>query len=97
MKISELRKGAKNVDVRGVIIEISEPREVNTIYGKKLVANATLEDESGRIKLSLWEKQIQQVRVGDIVEIKNGYLTEFRDELQLNVGKYGKILVVRKE
>lgn len=97
MKISELRRGERNVNVRGVIIEISEPREVNTIYGKKLVASATLEDESGRIKLSLWEKQIQQVKVGDLVEIKNGYLTEFRDELQLNVGRYGKILVVRKE
>ncbi|HDN90887.1 MAG TPA: DNA-binding protein [Candidatus Aenigmarchaeota archaeon] len=97
MKISELKLGMKNISVKAAVIEVSEPREVNTMYGRRLVATAILEDETGRIKLTLWGKQVQQVKVGDVVEIENGYLTEFRDELHLNVGKYGKLTVLRKD
>jgi len=48
----------------------------------------------GKIKLTLWNKQIDQVSVNDTVQIENGYVTSFRGEIQLNVGKYGKLTVI---
>lgn len=97
MKISEIQRGMSNVSVEGKIIDISEVREVNTRYGKKSVADATIEDDSGEIKLTLWEDQIQSVSVGDKVTVTGGYVTEFRDVVQLNIPRSGKLEVEGKE
>ena len=91
MKISEIRRGNSGVSVEAKVIDISEPREVNTRYGKKQVADATLEDDSGQISLTLWEDQINSITIGDKVSMSGGYVTEFRDKLQLNIPKSGKL------
>jgi len=91
MEIGELRNGMSGVSVSGRITEISERRTVNTRYGKRDVADATLEDESGSIKLVLWGNQIDKVSVGDTINVKGAYVTEFRNELQLNVPRSGSI------
>ncbi len=93
MKISEIQRGMSSVSVEGKIIDISEVREVNTRYGNKSVADATIEDDSGQIKLTLWEDQIQSIRVGDKVTVTGGYVTEFRDVVQLNIPRSGKLEV----
>lgn len=95
MKIRELRDGMKRVNVVAKVIEKSDPREVhsrtkNTTYN---VADTVISDETGTIKLTLWNEQIDQVNVNDTIEIQNGYVTSFRDEIQLNVGRYGKLNV----
>lgn len=97
MKIAEIQRGMSNVSVEGKIIDISETREVNTRYGKRSVADTILEDDSGQIKLSLWENQITSVRIGDKVTVTGGYVTEFRDVLQLSIPRSGKLEVEGKE
>jgi len=57
------------------------------------VADAVVGDESGKIKLTLWNEQIALVNVNDKIRIENGYVTSFKGEVQLNVGKYGKLAV----
>jgi replication factor A1 len=96
MKIKDLRNGMRRVDVEGKVIEKSETREVRSRYRNTLlhVATATITDGTGTIKLTLWNDQINQVNVDDTVKIENGYVTSFRGEIQLNVGKYGKLTVV---
>ncbi|MFH1623303.1 MAG: OB-fold nucleic acid binding domain-containing protein [Candidatus Aenigmatarchaeota archaeon] len=94
MKISEIQNGMSNIAIEGKIIDVSDPREVNTRYGQKRVADATLEDDSGTIKLSLWEGQIDSVKVGDRISISGGYVTEFRDAMQLNLPRSGKLDVL---
>ncbi len=91
MKIAELRPGMRRVDVTGKIANIEGPRDVNTKFGPGQVATATLEDESGSVKVTLWNENISKVAVNDKVQIENGYVDSFRGELQLNVGKYGKM------
>lgn len=91
MKISEIQRGLSNVSIEGKILDISEVREVNTRYGKRNVADAMVEDDSGEIKISLWENQITSVRVGDKISISGAYVTEFRDVLQLNIPRSGKL------
>ncbi len=94
MKISDLKEGMSNVSIEGKIIEMSEPRSVTTRYGKRNVADALIEDESGEVALSLWEGQIKEVRVGDRVSIKGAFVTRFREKLQVNIPKSGKIEVI---
>jgi OB-fold nucleic acid binding domain. len=50
-------------------------------------------DETGTVKLTLWNEQIDKVNVNDTVKVENGYVTSFKGEIQLNVGKYGKLTV----
>lgn len=86
----------RRVEISGKIVEKSEPREVLSRFKDTThrVATAILADETGKIKLTLWNEQIGQVKVNDTVKIENGYVTSFRGETQLNVGKYGKLSVV---
>jgi len=93
-KITELRAGMSRVDVAATVIQMSEPRDVTTRRGEQMkVATARVKDDSGEINLTLWNEQIDQVKVGNAVKIENGYTTSFRGETQLNVGRYGKLTV----
>lgn len=94
MKISEVKDGMNKVSIEGVVKSVTEPRKVNTKYNKSVrVAECVIEDDSGRITCTLWEEQIDKVKEGDKVSIENGYVTSFRGENRLNIGKYGKLIV----
>jgi len=95
MKINELRDGMRRVSVVAKVIEKSEPREVRSRYRDETyrVADAIINDETGKIKLTLWNQQIDQVNIDDTVKIENGYIRSFRGEIQLNVGKYGTLTI----
>ena len=95
MNIGELRDGAKRVDIEARVVEKGNTREVQSRYKDETykVASAVVGDDSGNIKLTLWNEQIDQVQVGDKIRIENGYVTSFKGEIQLNVGKYGKLTV----
>jgi replication factor A1 len=81
--------------VEGTIESISEPRTVNLkAGGQAQVADAILKDETGQIKLTLWDAQIKMVKAGSKITVENGYINSFKGENSLNVGKYGKLNVV---
>jgi replication factor A1 len=42
--------------------------------------------------MSLWNEQIDSFNVNDEIRIENGYVTSFRGEAQLNVGRYGRLI-----
>ena len=94
MKIIELKPGMKRVEIAAKVLSISEAREVTTRAGEQSrVAEAMVSDDSGSVKLTLWNEQIDQVKPENTVMIENGYVTSFRGETQLNVGRYGKLTV----
>jgi len=95
LKIRDLRDGMRRVDVVAKVIEKSETREVRSRESNETyrVADTVISDGTGTIKLVLWNKQIDQVNVDDTVRIENGYIKSFREEIQLNVGRYGTLTV----
>ncbi len=94
MKISQLSAGTGSVNVEAEVTALESPREVVSKFGKKLrVANATIRDESGEITLTLWNDDIDKVAIGDKIKIENGFCSEFKGNVQLSAGKYGKITV----
>ncbi|MCW3986557.1 MAG: OB-fold nucleic acid binding domain-containing protein [Candidatus Bathyarchaeota archaeon] len=96
MKIKDLRNGLKRVDVEAKVLEKTATREVTSRYKNETlrVATAIISDDTGQIKLTLWNDQIEEVNENDTVKIENGYVTSFRGEIQLNVGKYGQLTVM---
>jgi replication factor A1 len=91
--IKDLNDGMKRVSVEAKVVEKGDPREVRSRYKDETyrIVDAVIADETGSIKLTLWNEQIEQVNVGDNIKIENGYVTSFKGEAQLNVGKFGKL------
>src|SRR3989338_295185 len=94
MNISELRIGSDKVDLEADVTEVTEVREFNK-FGRELkVATATLQDDSGTIKMALWNQDAEKVKQGDRIKVTNGYVKEFQGEKQLTTGKFGKLEIV---
>jgi ssDNA-binding replication factor A large subunit len=92
MKISELKSGMSNVALTAKVAKLTEPKQIMTKFGTQTtLVNATLEDDSGSIPMALWGQQSEGLEEGTTVEISGGFTKEFRDELQLGLGRGGKI------
>ena len=86
----------RKVEIEAKVVQKSETREVRSRYTNETykVADATIGDESGTVKLVLWNEQIEQVKINDKIRVENGYIKSFRGEIQLNVGKYGTLTIL---
>jgi GNAT superfamily N-acetyltransferase len=94
-KIKMLQDGMKNVTIEGTILEKEDARTVRSRRGEPLsVANAAVEDGTGRIILVLWNEQIRWVAVDDNIRVENGYINSYRGITQLNVGRIGRLILL---
>jgi replication factor A1 len=95
-RIEDLHDGQQRVIVEGVVEKISEPRTVpSRKTGEDLqVADVTLSDDTGSVKLVLWNNQIPQVKARTSIRIEEGFVKTYRDELQMSVGKWGMIITL---
>jgi hypothetical protein len=91
--IATLRANS-NATFTATITAISEPREVNTSRGPSTVADATLQDETGTTTLTLWGADIPKYRVGQKIQVTDGWVKEFRGKLQVSMGRSGKVTVL---
>ena len=88
--VNALRAGMKRVNVKAEVLEIPKPVQVHTQFGNTvMVVNALVQDDTGKIKLCLWEAQINSINVGENIEIRNAHVCVFRGERQLRLGKKG--------
>jgi len=89
-QIGDLRMGMKKVNLKAKVLEIAKPTLVFTRFGNYAsVTNALIADETGTIKLCLWNEQIDSIAIGDTVQIENGSTSAFRGEKQLRIGRKG--------
>jgi replication factor A1 len=92
--IKDLRVGMSHVNLNAMVLEIPEPTYVYTRFGNNaVVTNAVIGDETGTIKLCLWNEQIGCISVGDNIQIKNARTFAFKGEKQLRVGNKGSLRV----
>ena len=96
LQIKDLRVGMKKVNLKAKVLEVSKPTFVITRFGNcASVANAMVSDDTGKIRLCLWNDQISSVAVGDDLQIENARISAFRNERQLRVGKKGILRVAQ--
>ena len=90
--IRDLRTGMSHVNLKARVLEIPRPKLVVTRFGNYAsVANALIADETGTIKLCLWNEQINSISIGDTIQIENARTSTFRGERQLRIGKKGTL------
>ena len=96
MQIKDLKPKQGNVDIIVDVFDVGEAREFQKFGKPGKVATAIAKDETGDIKLTLWNEDIEKVNAGDKVHLTNGYVNEWQGEMQLTTGRLGKIEVVGK-
>ena len=96
MQVKDLKPKQGNVDIIVDVVDVGDAREFNKFGKPGRVANAIAKDETGDIKLTLWNDDIEKVKSGDKVHLTNGYVNEWQGEMQLTTGRLGKLEVVGK-
>ncbi len=94
MLIKDLQPKQGKVEIEAEVIEVSPPRSFNKFGKEGKVANAKIKDASGTITLTLWNEEIDKVKVGSKIKIVNGYVSEWQGEKQLSAGRFGQIEVL---
>ena len=99
VKISQLTPESRNVNLIVKVLERSETREFYSQRSRKhlRVCDITVGDESGIIKMTLWNEQVNDFHVGDIVKITNAYTVLFKGHMKLQIGKNGNYKTISRE
>ncbi len=67
---------------------------MTTSRGPSRVADATLQDETGTTTLTLWGDDIAKYKVGQKIQVTDGWVKDFRGRLQVSMGRSGKVTVL---
>jgi replication factor A1 len=81
--------------VKTTIVEIPPSKSVYSRWGEPCsVSNVKLTDDTGSIRMSIWNDRIPTVHIDDRVEVKNGYVYTFQGELQLRLRKHSTLSIL---
>lgn len=94
VRVIDLREGMDGVNVKVRVLEAGEAKVIETRSGPRTISEAIVGDESGRVRLTLWGKLAGSIRKGEAIEIRGGWTTVYRGQVQLNVGAKGSIVRV---
>lgn len=93
-KIGDLYPGMRNVTVAGRITRKWELREFDKNGRKGKVANFLMGDETGQVRVTLWNEQadlFDQLAENDIVRVKNAFVKENRGYKELHLNTDSKL------
>jgi len=96
--ISELKPGMKSVNITFKVVSTGEERSVESRRNGETyrVLDAQVGDSTGTILMPLWNETIDEVEVGGTYNLTNGYTGLFRNNLRLQLGKFGTIEIAEE-
>jgi replication factor A1 len=97
-KVGELTPNSRAVNVTAKVVSKTEIRNISAGRdgAPHRVSDALVGDETGCVYLTLWDDNIEKVNEGDTITVGNGYVTLFRGNMRLNVGRYGKLEIAKE-
>jgi replication factor A1 len=93
MRICDVKAGQKQIAIDAIVLEKSEVREFVKFGRPGRVCNAVIGDKNGKIKLTLWNEEVDIIKVGDKIRIEDSYVSEYKGEMQISLGREGTITV----
>ena len=100
-RVEDLSLGASDVDLVGQVLDTDSIRTFDRDDGSEgRVANLTLGDETGRVRVTLWDDKADladEFEAGEVVEVGDGYVREREGDLELHVGDRGTVERVDEE
>ena len=97
MMAKDLKDKSKVDEIVLTIVEKKEPREWSSKWSgaSGRVCDATGKDDNGdQVSISLWNDDIERVEVNTRIKISNGWVSSYKNKLQLSAGKFGKLEVL---
>jgi ssDNA-binding replication factor A large subunit len=97
MMAKDLKDKSKVDELIVTIVEKKEQREFKSSWSGSAgrVCDATGQDENGdTVNLTLWNDDIEKVDVNSKIKITNGWVSSYKNKLQVSSGKYGKLEVL---
>ena len=95
LKIASIVPNMQKVTFLGKIMRISPVKEFETEDGKGKVLNLTLGDETGTIRMSLWNEKtevIGEIGIGDVLEVLGGYTKkDYQGSVEVRLSSYGNL------
>ncbi len=88
--IKELTPLDKNVNLLCRVVFVTE-KTIKQEGQEKPIISGIIGDESGTVPFTIWEKGELALSKGDVIRIEHAYITEYREEPQVNVGYRGKV------
>ena len=82
--------GVRRPPVRQPLLGPLEQEPADAVPPPRLV-----DDEGQEVSVSLWNEEIERVRPDDRIRITNGWAREWRGNLQVTAGRYGKLEVLQ--
>ncbi|MEF8853005.1 MAG: single-stranded DNA binding protein [Haloarculaceae archaeon] len=93
--VDSLTMGQSDVNVRGLVLETESVRTFDRDDGSEgRVANFLLGDETGRVRVTLWDERADraaELDPGTAVEVVDGYVRERDGDLEVHVGEDGAV------
>jgi replication factor A1 len=99
MMAKDLKDRAKVDEIVLTVVEKSEPREFQSKWSgaSGRVCDAVGKDEEGEsVNLTLWNDDIDRVQVDAKIKITNGWVSSFKNQLQVSTGKFGKLDIIEE-
>ncbi|EMA63246.1 single-stranded DNA binding protein [Halorubrum kocurii] len=94
-RVEDLSLGASDVDLVGQVLDTDSIRTFDRDDGSEgRVANLTVGDETGRVRVTLWDGKADladEFEAGEVVEVGDGYVRERDGDLELHVGDRGTV------
>ena len=94
-RVEDLSLGASDVDLVGKVLDTDAVRTFDRDDGSEgRVANLTVGDETGRVRVTLWDEKAdlaEEFESGEVVEVGDGYVRERDGDLELHVGDRGTV------
>jgi len=96
LSVHDLQPGMGHVNLTVKVLNTPNSKQVVTSAGvDHEILELEVNDESGSIKLVLWDDKILSgLKRNDVIKIENGFVTSFRGVWRINVGRYGKVAKV---
>ncbi|WP_232700532.1 single-stranded DNA binding protein [Halobacterium wangiae] len=99
--VADLSLGISDVNLTGEILATESVRTFDRDDGSEgKVSNLVVGDETGRVRVTLWDDQADratELDAGEVVEVVDGYVRERDGSLELHVGDRGAVEVVEAD
>jgi len=93
VNVEDLAPKLRKINIAVKAVEREETRQVESKRdgSQHTVCEILVGDETGSVILTLWDERVEEVEIGGTYEIKNGFISLFKGNIRLNVGKFGEI------
>ncbi len=93
VKVEGLSPRSRRVNLTAKVVSMNPVRDVvsRNDGSSHKVTEFLVGDETGAVLLTLWDADIEKVKEGATIDIGNAYVSLFRGQMRLNIGKFGTI------